>query len=340
MRTILICVSIGLLFGACSRPQKFIEQRYQMATTTQIQLMAPPRQARAAREAIDNAFGAIDQVEQVASWFIVTSDPSRISAAPAGTVVMVSPLMMRMLVKARDLTQATGGRYDVSAGPVIRLWGFGPDKTNRVPSEAQIKAALDVTGMNKIVLMPDRNAVSTVVAGMQCDVSSLAAGLAADEATRVLLEAGFVNFLVNAGGEIRTSSDGSKIWNVGIQVPTPDSGAGEYISNRVLTMTNQSVSTSGSYQKYFSRGTNTYTHIVDPVSGRPVDSDTISVTVLADECMDADGWSTALFCLPAEDAIALADATPGIECLVVERLAPGEKEFRFLSSKGFPPHQP
>ena len=190
--------------------------------------------------------------------------------------------------------------------------------------------------MDKLVLLPNRNAVSTVVAGVQCDVSSLAAGLAADEAARILFEHGYSNFLVNAGGEIRTSSAGEKTWSVGVQVPTPDSRANEYIKNRVIKMKTGSVSTSGSYKKFFTRGTNTYTHIVNPRTGRPIQSDTISVTVLANECMVADGWSTALFCLPADEAIVLAEQTPGIECLVVERPSAGEDTFRFKASKNFP----
>jgi thiamine biosynthesis lipoprotein len=334
-RFLYIMLSV-LLLGACSQTNKFVEQRYQMATVTQIQVLAPTHDARNVRTAMNSAFDAIDHVEQVASWFIDSSDACRIANAAPGTLVTVNPLMMKMLCMALMLNQETDGRFDVTAGRIIRLWGFGPDKTNRVPSEAQIAEVLRVAGMDKLVLLPDQNAVSTVVAGVQCDVSSLAAGLAADEASRVLLEHGYSNFLVNAGGEIRTSSTGEKIWNVGVQVPTPDSRASEYIKNQVIKMKRGAVSTSGSYKKFFTRGTNTYTHIVNPRTGRPIQSDTISVTVLAEECMDADGWSTALFCLPADEAIALADQIPDIECLVVERPAPGEDTFRFKASKNFP----
>lgn len=328
-----------LLLGACTQTNKFVEQRYQMATFTQIQVLAPTRDARKVHTVMNSAFDAIDHVEQVASWFIASSDASRIAVAAPGTLVTVDPLMMKMLRTALLLNQVTDGRFDVTAGRIIRLWGFGPDKTTRVPSEAQIAESLRVAGMDKLVLLPERNAVSTVVAGVQCDVSSLAAGLAADEAARVLFENGYSNFLVNAGGEIRTSSTGDKTWNVGIQVPTSESRASEYIESRVIKMQTGSVSTSGSYKKFFTSGTNTYTHIVDPRSGRPIQSDTISVTVLTDECMDADGWSTALFCLPADDAVTLADQTPGIECLVMERPTTGEDSFRFKASKNFPkPH--
>jgi thiamine biosynthesis lipoprotein len=324
-----------LLLSACSQTNKFVEQRYQMATITQIQVLAPTRDARNVRIAMDNAFDAIDHVEQIASWFIDSSDASKITKADPGTLVPVDPLMLKMLQKAETLTRATNGRFDVTAGRIIRLWGFGPDKTNRVPSDAQVAEAMRLSGMDKLVLLSDQNSISTVVAGVQCDVSSLAAGLAADEASRVLLEHGYSNFLVNAGGEIRTASTGEKIWNVGVQVPTPESRASEYIKNRVIQMKNGSVSTSGSYQKFFTRGTNTYTHIVNPRTGKPVQSDTISVTILSENCMDADGWSTALFCLPAAEAITLANQTPGIECLIVERPTPGTDTFRFHSSKGF-----
>jgi thiamine biosynthesis lipoprotein len=336
MKKYLYIVLAGLLLSACTQTNKFVEQRYQMATLTQIQVLAPTRDAVNVKTAMNNAFEAIDHVEQVASWFIDSSDASRIAKADPGTAISLDPLMLKMLQKAQILTRVTDGLFDVTAGRIIRLWGFGPDKTNRVPSDAQVAEAMRLSGMDKLVLLSDQNSVSTIVAGVQCDVSSLAAGLAADEAFRVLQEHGYSNFLVNAGGEIRTSSSGEKVWNVGVQVPTPESRTSEYIENRVIKMKTGSVSTSGSYKKFFTRGTNTYTHIVNPRSGRPVQSETISVTVLTEECMDADGWSTTLFCLPADDAITLAEKTPDIECLIVERPVPGTDTFRFQSSKGFP----
>jgi thiamine biosynthesis lipoprotein len=189
--------------------------------------------------------------------------------------------------------------------------------------------------MDKLVLIPGQCAVSTVVAGVHVDLSSVAKGLAADAAAKALKANGFNNFLVNAGGEIRTSSDGSKRWHVGIQVPKEDAPANEVFADRVLEMENGAVATSGSYRQYVRRGTNTYSHIVDPRTGRPLRTATVSVTVRAAECAVADAWATALYTLPAEDAVALAAGTEGIECLIIERPAEGSEMYRFRATEEF-----
>jgi thiamine biosynthesis lipoprotein len=150
-----------------------------------------------------------------------------------------------------------------------------------------------------------------------------------------LKASGLVNFLVNAGGEIRTSSDGRKRWHVGIQVPREGAPADEVFSDRVLELKNGAVATSGNYRRYIRHGTNSYSHIVDPRSGRPLRTDTVSVTVQASQCAVADAWATALYTLPAAEAVVLAEVTEGIECLVIE--CPEERggPYRFHATGGF-----
>ena len=328
---LLICASLC----SCSRQEKFVEQRMQMATVTEIQVLAPARDEARARAAMQSAFAAIDAVEANLSWFKPDSDPARIRRAQPGEVVKVSPWTFQSLELARSITKLTDGIYDVCAGPIIRLWGFGPGKTNRVPTDAELAAALLRTGMDKLVLLGAQQAVSSVVAGVDVDLSSLAAGFAVDRAAEALLAAGYSNFLVNGGGEIRTSSLGRKVWRIGVQVPTEDSAPGEYMQDRVLKLRTASISTSGSYRNFYKAGTSTYAHIVNPKTGRPLRSDTVSVTTWAENCTLADAWSTALFAVPVERAIELANRLPEVECLVVQHPASGNKSFRFLYSDAF-----
>ena len=178
-------------------------------------------------------------------------------------------------------------------------------------------------------------AVSSVVADVEVDLSSLAAGFAVDRAAEALLACGCSNFLVNGGGEIRAASTSDKTWRIGIQVPAEDAGLDQFFPDRVIKMKNGSVSTSGSYRNFFKAGTNAYAHIVNPKTGRPVMSDTVSVTTWATTCTIADAWSTALFTMPASNAVALAERRSDVSCLIVQIPEKGGRKFRFTASKGF-----
>jgi len=321
--------------AACSRQEHFVEQRLQMHTMVEIQVLALARDAQSVRRSMDAAFAAMAKVENELSWFEKENDLARIRRAAAGQVVPVAPLVLESLQLARRLNQLSGGMYDVCAGPIIRAWGFGPGKTNSVPSEREIADALARSGMDKLVILADRQTVSTVVAGVDVDLSSLAAGCAVDKAAEALLAGGCSNFLINGGGEIRTASSGRKTWRIGIQVPAENAAFDAFFPDRIIKLKNGCVSTSGSYRNFYQAGSNTYAHIVNPATGRPAKTDTISVTTWAETCTRADAWSTALFALPAARALALADQLPEVECLIVESPAPGSKKFRFHYSKEF-----
>ena len=321
--------------AACSRQEKFVEQRYQMHTVVEIQVLAPKSEAAATRAAMAAAFDAMAKVERELSWFEEGNDLARIRAAAPGTVVPVSQWTWDSLVLARGITSETDGLYDVCAGPIIRLWGFGPKATKSVPTDAEIKEALAHTGSDNLVMIEGQHAVSSVVAGVDVDLSSLAAGFAVDRASEALLSMGCSNFLVNGGGEIRSSSTGGKTWRIGIQVPAEDAAVDVYFPDRVIALKNGSVSTSGSYRNFFKAGTNAYAHIVNPKTGVPIKSETVSVTSWSTNCTLADAWSTALFTLPASNAVALADAHADVSCLIVLSPEKGGKKFRFIASKKF-----
>ncbi|MCX7847306.1 MAG: FAD:protein FMN transferase [bacterium] len=330
-----IVVASLLVLAACSRQQKFTAQRFQMATRVEIQILASPRDATRVHTALQDAFAAIDAVEQQLSWFRTNNDLARIRLAPPGTILFLTNWTWQALLLARDLYNKTAGHYDVAAGPLIRAWGFGPGKTNRIPDEAELAAARARSGMDKLILLPHLCAVSTSVAGVDIDLSSLAAGFAVDRAAERLLAHGFSNFLVNGGGEIRVSSTGAKRWRIGIQVPDEHAPDNLYLRDRILALRHGAVSTSGSYRNFHRAGTNVFIHLINPRSGRPLHTSTVSVTTWADSCARADAWSTALFCLPVSQALALVELEPQLECLILEAPTNSLSGYRFSSSSGF-----
>jgi len=205
----------------------------------------------------------------------------------------------------------------------------------RVPSEKEINIAIEKIGSDKFIILQNENSVSTTVDNLNIDLSSVAKGVAVDVAAETLLRCGFTNFLINAGGEIRVSSSGEKEWHVGIQTPKENVAVKDIIENDILKVKNKAIATSGNYRNYFKEGTNTYSHIIDPKSGRPVKTSVISVSVTATTCAEADAWATAFFTLKSVDAIQLANTIPDLECFIIERPVDGSEKFRFHQTAGF-----
>ena len=315
--------------------EKFTEQRQQMGTFVNIQVLASSADSGKVQKAMGSAFKVIDELEQKTSRFLPESDPSKIENIKLNQIIKVSPWTWKCFELANEINRKTFGFYDITAGPLVDLWGFGKNKKQEVPSDKKINSALEIVGWRKVCLLEDFKAVSSVVAGVQIDLSSVAKGLAADVAVETLLEKGFTNVLVNAGGEIRSSSSGKKVWRVGIQVPDENFFANgkKHLKDKVVKLKNSSVATSGSYLNYFKRGTNNYSHIINPKTGKPAQTETVSVTVFAKKCAVADAWATGLFMLPATEAIKLANQNPEIKCLIIERPLPGKKTFRFHSTE-------
>jgi len=323
-------------FVGCNRQEmsikKFTDQRKQMGTFVNIQVLAEVADSSKIREAMDSAFKVIDEIEQKTSRFLPASDPAKIEKLKLNEIFKVSPWTWKCFKIADKINKKTFGFYDVTTGPLVDIWGFGRKTNKLIPTDSKIKLALKVVGWEKICLLEEFQAVSSVVAGVQIDLSSVAKGLAADIAVETFLKLGFTNVLVNAGGEIRSSTSGNKIWRVGIQIPDENSLKGKYFKDKVVELKNSAIATSGNYLNYFKKGTNYFSHIINPKTGKPSKTETVSVTVFAKNCAIADAWATGLFMLPVADAIKCANQNPEIECLIIKRPLPGKKHFRFYST--------
>ena len=326
---------ILFLISACAKNEekKIVARRLYMHTFVEIQILG--KNQKKIQYAINKAFDAIAETETNTSKFISASDVSKIKSAAPNQKIKISDCTFKCLSLAKDISKKTCGKYDVTISPLIDLWGFGRKNNKRKPEKNEIKKALEKIGADKFVLLFNCNSVSVTVEGVDIDLSSIAKGAAVDAAAETLFQYGFSNFLINAGGEIRTSSTGEKIWHIGIQAPKSDAGAGEIIEDDVLEIKNKSVATSGNYRNYYKEGANTYSHIIDPKTGYPVESKVLSVTVTAPTCAEADAWATAFFALPVDEAIALADKNSRVECLIIERPEKKGHKFKILNSKNF-----
>ena len=217
-----------------------------------------------------------------------------------------------MLVRqAVAYSEATGGAFDPTVYPLMRLWGF-TDETQRVPSDAEITAALANIGTNQVQL--DETAVS-LHPGAAIDLGGIAKGYAADRCVALLEQSDATAALLSLGGNIQTygtKPDGTP-WTIGIADPQQPEQA---IASVSVTGTKALV-TSGGYQRYFEADGVTYHHIIDPKTGRPAESGLASVTILANSGTMADAYSTALFVMGLEDAVDFWRAEQSFEAVFI-----------------------
>ena len=275
-----------------------------MGTTYSVKIAAAPRgldTGELARE-ID---GLLETVNRQMSTYRPESELSRFNAAAAGTWVPVSPDTRSVIDAALRVSRLTGGALDPTVGPIVDLWGFGPGgEQQRIPSPKEISAVHETVGFAKITTRADGPAVTKHAPGVRLDLSGVAKGFGVDKVAEHLTARGIDNYLAEVGGELRSSGrgPGARAWRVGIEKPSEAPGH----LHRVVELGGEALATSGNYRIFFERDGHRYSHIVNPRSGRPVDHDLASATVVAATTMEADALSTSLLVLGADAGMKLA----------------------------------
>ena len=249
----------------------------------------------------------LEAVNDSMSTYREQSELMRYNHNPATTPQPVSDGLRRVIGKALEISVQSDGVYDITVGPLVNLWGFGPVKRQDKPSDAEIAEALQHVGYHKLQLSEAGLAKNDPQVFI--DLSSIAKGYGVDVVAETLLDGGYTNFIVEIGGEVRAS--GSKYgapWRVGIERPEQGLATGEGVEN-IIAMNEKlpAMATSGNYRQYAERGGEMAYHIVDPRDGRSHSSRLLSATVLAADCMTADAYATALMVLGDEKALEFAD---------------------------------
>ncbi len=239
------------------------------------------------------------------------SELSRFNRAAADEWFAVSSATAEVVAAAQEISRKTHGALDVTVGPLVRLWHFGPEKVSNArnrfepPSEAALQSARKLVGYEKLQVRNDPPALRKLTNGLEVDLSSIAPGYAVDQVAALLGQHEVKNFIVEIGGEIRAAGrrDDDKPWRVAIERPL--------VKRRemyaALEIEDAAISTAGDYRKFFAHDGKRYSHIIDPGTGRPVVHGLASVTVAADTCLEADGWDTALLVMGHERGFEYAE---------------------------------
>ncbi|MFC3613406.1 FAD:protein FMN transferase [Lutimaribacter marinistellae] len=249
----------------------------------------------------------LQQVNATMSNWDPDSEVSRFSTTDSTAPQNISAEFAEVMQVAGEVHEKSGGAFDVTLGPLIELWGFGPrEPGDPVPSDAEIAAALAEVGQARLIELDAQGGTLTKSEpGVGINLSAIAKGYGIDAVAGILRDAGVEDYMVEIGGDLVTLGENDKgdPWQIGIEVPEPGARAIQMI----IPVSGKGMATSGDYRNFFERDGVRYSHILNPVTGRPVTHRTTSVTVLAESAMLADAWATALLALGAEAGLDVAE---------------------------------
>ncbi len=222
------------------------------------------------------------------------------------------------------ISKKTGGAFDITVGPLVNLWGFGPgEMIDQPPSDDAISSLMATTGYENLHADCARPAVKKDIPGLMLDMSAIGKGYAADRIGDLLASLGFDSYLVEIGGElnIRGLNAKGEPWAIGIEAPLPN----ERRPHTIVHLTDTGMATSGDYRNFFEADGKIYSHTIDTRMGRPVKHTLASVTVVAPEAYRTDALATALLVMGPEEGLAFAERE-GLAVLMLIRTNGGIEE--------------
>ena len=313
-----LSISIVALAGLTrSELQRYEAVEPHMGTLVRITIYAPGEQV--ARAAFGAAFDRIRDLDGILSDYRPDSELNQITRAAVGRAVPISEDLFVVLARSQELADATSGAFDITQGPVIRLWREAR-KSGRRPDPAALQEAARRSGFRKLHLDENRRTVMLDIAGMALDVGAIGKGYAASAAIEVLGGLGVRSALVALSGDLAFSEapPGQRGWRIGVHSGDPSAVS----VPAVLELINAAVSTSGSGEQHVDIAGRRYSHIIDPSSGIGLVDD-ITVTVIARHGLDADGLDTAISILGADRGLALIESRPDASALIIRRTTAG-----------------
>ncbi|MCG7388595.1 FAD:protein FMN transferase ApbE [Pantoea sp. ACRSB] len=305
---ILLMTAAICLLSACDKAtpqQAMVLEGKTMGTVWRVSLAGVDAARKAGlQQAIQQQLDADDQT--LSTWK-PDSVLSRFNRYQGSAPQPVSADMADIVTESLRIGAKTGGAMDITVGPLVNLWGFGPAKQPaHTPTDAEIAAAKAQTGLQhlRVIETVEGQWLQKDLPGLYVDLSTMGEGYATDHLARLMEREGINNYLVSVGGAVlsRGQNAQGQSWRVAIQKPTDSENA---VQARV-DLQGHGISTSGSYRNYYELDGKRISHVIDPATGRPIEHKLVSATVIATTALEADGWDTGLMVLGSEKAKALA----------------------------------
>lgn len=260
--------------------------------------------------------GELDEVNAKMSHYLEDSELTRLNRWQSEGPFSVSAETMTVLGHAEEISRSSGGAFDITVGPLVDAWGFGPaGQPPEPPSPTEIDRLRGQVGWRKIELDIEAGAVRKAHPELALDLSAIAKGFGVDQVAEALDRAGVESYMVEVGGEVRTRglNDKGEAWRIAIERPDP-TGRGLHL---VLPLSDLALATSGDYRNYYEVDGRRISHTIDPRTGHPITHRFTSASVITEECVRADAWATALLVL-GPDGVTLAEDL-GLAAFFLER---------------------
>lgn len=288
-------------------------------------------------EVLNESFSRLRNIEDHMSANKDGTEISRINAMAGKEAVKVSEDTFYVISKALEYARLTGGAFDPTVGPLVKLWNIG-DGGEKVPPEKDILAAKALIDWRQVVLDANAQTVFLKRSGMRLDLGAIAKGYSADEIEKILVAHRVKAAIIDLGGNIFVygSKKDKSPWRVGIQ--NPESTRGEYLG--IVTGAQMTVVTSGVYERYFFENGKRYHHILSTQTGFPVDNGLVSVTIVSKSSIDADALSTSLFILGIDKGIEFLKQFSGTYAVFIDKdhkvyLSPGAGKVFSLQAEDY-----
>ncbi len=336
MRALLPILLLICINSACQRaPDKvFTLTGLTMGTTYSVKLI--PHDSIIDKHEIHAGIEQIlADVNQSMSTYIPDSELSLLNQANVSDWQNLSDDLYSVIEHANNVSVITNGAFDITVGPLVNLWGFGPDPfTQEIPDESIIQATKQHTGYEKIVIDLLSNRISKSDPNIYIDLSGIAKGFAVDKIALYLDKNNITHYLIEIGGELigKGLNANQQAWQIGIE----QAKSLERSVQRIVSLNNMAMATSGDYRNYFEKDDVRYSHTINPTTGSPINHNLASVTVLDKSTMHADALATAFMVLGTEKTLALANQLG----IAVYTLSKSETGFEERYNDYFKPYLP
>ena len=327
---------IYVFYGCSHRQNKFEFYGRTMGTTYKCVVVHNKIDEKFKQTIIDSVEATLKVINSQMSTYDSNSVISRINYAKANQAIFLPKEIREAIYLSRKVSMMSDGAFDITVMPLVNAWGFGPKKKNEnknIPTQEEIKEYLKYVGTDKYFLI-DSFYIAKLYDEVNFDLAAVAKGYGVDAVAKTLDNLDIQSYLVEIGGEIYAKGYNEKgeKWKIGVDKPELNNFESDKIQ-KVIQISNCAVATSGNYRNYYFYQDKFYSHTIDPKTGKPVEHNLASVTIIAPTCAYADALATAVLVLGVEKGLKLVENIPDVECYLIEKLADGK--YKEYCSSGF-----
>ena len=279
-----------------------------MGTTYTVKVQSQRDQGQLKLKLKERVEKKLKQVNAALSTYQKDSEVSLINQGSAEKVFSLGPFMKKILAVNVEVFEKSDGFFDPSVGPLVNLWGHGPQRHQNPPGPQAIASTLKLVGLKRFALSKNMATLQKHHDQAFLDFSASAKGLGVDEVANLLSSLGLSTYMVEIGGEIRVASSGKKVWQLAIERPLKNKSTSTRSTRntrsiqKIVPLKTGALATSGNYRNYYTKDGVDVGHTINPLTGQTVSSDLLSVSVVDSTCARADAWATALLAMGLKKA--------------------------------------